>query len=80
MGEVVQLPTYGERLKRAASYERETKELHDGALKERNRLIVEAVDNGYPQNRAASDCTLSAPTITRILATPARWTGAPLAA
>lgn len=80
MGEVVQLPTYGDRLRRASAYERETKELHDSALKARNRLIVEAVDNGYPQNRAAGDCTLSAPTITRILATPARWIDAAQAA
>lgn len=70
MGEVVELPNYGARLARAAEYERDTREQHDRALAARNALIHEAVDHKYPQNAAARDTKLSAPTITRILSLP----------
>ena len=70
MGEVIQFPSYSDRLGRLSQRERDTKEAHQHALRARNRAIVEAVDEGHAQYRVARACNLKPASITRILALP----------
>lgn len=58
---------YGSRLKAAGDYARDCKRLYENALKARNDLVVEAVDNGYSGHQAARDIGCKQPHIIRIL-------------
>lgn len=70
MGDVVQFPTHRAKLVGLAARERDTRSAYVHALRARNRAIVEAVDEGYPQKRVAEACGLKPPSITRILSLP----------
>jgi hypothetical protein len=74
MGELVQFPSadnpYKARLEKAGAHERDTREAHQLALRARNELVHEAVDNGYLQAAIARDLRLSRPSVTRILSVP----------
>lgn len=73
MGDVIAFPrqeSWRDRLVKAATHERDLKEQHNLALKARNGLIHQAVDNGYPQSYIAHALGISRPSVTRILATP----------
>lgn len=59
---------YAERLKKAAATVAERKKAYQLALKQRNEIIVEAVDDGYPQTSAARNAGVKQPHITRIIA------------
>ncbi|NUR04294.1 MAG: hypothetical protein HOY79_49675 [Streptomyces sp.] len=71
MGKLIQFPTgdssYSARIAAAAAHERDTREAHLLALKGRNEVIREAVDNHHPQAAAARDAQLTPPSVTRIL-------------
>jgi hypothetical protein len=58
---------YGPRLKAAGQYVRDCKTLYENALKARNSLVVEAVDNGYSGHQASRDIECKQPHIVRIL-------------
>lgn len=58
---------YGPRLRAAGQYVRDCETLYRNALKARNSLIVESVDNGYSGHQAARDTVLKQPHIIRIL-------------
>lgn len=74
MGELVQFPgadnPYKARLEKAGAHERDTRAAHQLALRARNELVHEAVDNGYLQAAIARDLHISRPSVTRILAMP----------
>lgn len=70
MGEVLQFPGHGPRLRALSQRERDTKEAHTAALRARNEAIVEADDDDYAQFRIARDCELSTSSITRVLGQP----------
>ncbi len=59
---------YGERLRAAARYLDDCETLYRNALRARNALVVEAVDNGYSGHQAARDINRKQPHIVRILA------------
>lgn len=65
MGKVVE--GYGPRLKAAGQYVRDCRELYENALRARNGLVVEAVDNGYSGHQVARDIECKQPHIIRIL-------------
>lgn len=73
MGDVLQFPTHKARLVGLSDRERDTRDAHRHALRARNRAIVEAVDDGYAQNRVAADCGMKPSSITRILALPSNY-------
>jgi hypothetical protein len=58
---------YGDQIKSAGQYVRDCKDLYRNALAARNRLIVEAVDQGYAGHQAARDAQVKQPHIIRIL-------------
>lgn len=58
---------YGERIRSTAQYVRDCRELYVNALKARNSVIVEAVDQGYSGHQAARDAQVKQPHIIRIL-------------
>lgn len=60
---------YGEQIRGAAEYVADCRERYRNALEQRNRLIVEAVDNGYSGHQAARDAQVKQPHIIRILST-----------
>ncbi len=62
------IPGYAERLQKAAQTVQERKEAYKLALRQRNEIIVEAVDDGYPQSAAAKNAGVRQPHITRIIA------------
>lgn len=74
MGDLIQFPgadnPFRARLEKAGSHERDTRDAHRLALKARNELVHEAVDNGYPQAAVARDLNMSRPSVTRILSMP----------
>lgn len=67
MGTPVQIDGYGKRLQDAGQYVRDCLTLYKNALRSRNAIIVEAVDNGYAGHQAARDTQLKQPHIIRIL-------------
>jgi DNA-binding phage protein len=67
MADVTPVEGYGPQLQRAADYVRDCLELYKKALTARNRVIVEAVDNGYAGHQAARDTGLKQPHIIRII-------------
>lgn len=74
MGDLVQFPgvdnAFTVRLEKAGEHVRDTDEAHRLALRARNELVHEAIDNGYPQRAAARALKMSPPSVTRILARP----------
>lgn len=67
MGTPVQIDGYGKRIQDAGQYVRDCLTLYKNALKTRNEIIVEAVDNGYAGHAAARDAKVKQPHIIRIL-------------
>jgi hypothetical protein len=67
MGPTVQLDGYSKRIREAGQYVRDCRELYKNALKARNSVIVEAVDQGYAGHAAARDAEVKQPHIIRIL-------------
>ena len=67
MGTPVEVGNYGPRIKDAGQYVRDCLTLYKNALNVRNKLIVEAVDNGYAGHQAARDAEVKQPHIIRIL-------------
>jgi hypothetical protein len=61
------IPALGDRLRAAADYVRDCHGLYKAALEERNALIVQAIDAGYPGHQAARDTQLKQPHIIRIV-------------
>ena len=71
MGDVIHFPgDHAARLRELSQRERESKDAHTHDLRARNLAIIEAIKDKYPQNRAARDCGLKPPSITRILGLP----------
>lgn len=68
MSEAQPIPGYAERLQEAARVVAERKEAYRLALRQRNMIIVEAVDDGYPQSAAAENARIRQPHVTRIIA------------
>jgi hypothetical protein len=58
---------YGPRLQAAGAYVDDCYPLWKNALKARNALVVEAIDNGYSGHQAARDIDKKQPHIVRIL-------------
>lgn len=58
---------YGEQIRAAAAYVEDARTMYQCALAARNRIIVEAVDNGYSGHQAARDAGVKQPHIVRIL-------------
>lgn len=67
MGTPVQIDGYGPRIREAGQYVRDCRELYKNALRARNSVIVEALDNGYTGHQAARDAEVKQPHIIRIL-------------
>jgi predicted metalloendopeptidase len=59
---------YADRLKSAANAVAEAKERWKKALQQRNEIIAEAVDNGFPQSAAARHAKVSQPHVVRVMA------------
>lgn len=70
VGDVLQFPTHKARLVGLSQRERDSRQAWTHDLRARNAAIVEAVEDGYAQNRVAADCGLKPSSITRILALP----------
>lgn len=62
------IPGYAERLKGAASAVAEAKERWKMAIRQRNEIIADAVDSGFPQSAAAKNAKVSQPHIVRVMA------------
>lgn len=58
---------YGPRLQAAGQYAEDCYQQWKNALKARNTLVVEAIDNGYSGHQAARDIKRKQPHIIRIL-------------
>jgi hypothetical protein len=67
MTAAVEVGNYGPRIREAGQYVRDCKALYQNALRARNILIVEAVDQGYAGHQAARDAQVKQPHIIRIL-------------
>jgi hypothetical protein len=67
MPKVVEIEGYQKRLKAAGQYARDCRLQYKNALRARNALIVEAIDDGYTGHQAARDTELKQPHIIRIL-------------
>lgn len=67
MGTPVQVDGYSARLQEAGAYADDCYLRWKNALKVRNALVVEAVDNGHPGHQAARDIKRKQPHIIRIL-------------
>ncbi|MFJ3540381.1 hypothetical protein ACIPQA_33680 [Streptomyces sp. NPDC090109] len=67
MTTAVEVGNYGPRIREAGQYVRDCLELYKNALRARNTLIVEAVDQGYAGHQAARDAQVKQPHIIRIL-------------
>jgi hypothetical protein len=67
MGKVLQVEDYGARLRAAGQYADDCRELWKNALRARNALVVEAVDNGYAGHQVARDINKKQPHVIRIL-------------
>lgn len=67
MAKAVQVEGYSKRIEAAGQYVRDCRDLYKNALKARNKLIVEAIDNGHGGHQAARDAQVKQPHIIRIL-------------
>ena len=59
---------YADRLSGAATAVSEAKERWKMAIQQRNEIIAEAVDHGFPQNAAAKHAHVSQPHVVRVMA------------
>lgn len=78
MGQVVRFPGESDewrvRLEKAGAHERDTRQAYQLALRGRNELVHQAIDDGYPQSAAARALHISRPSVTRILSMPPEQT------
>jgi hypothetical protein len=63
------IETYGPRLQEAGRYADDCYTQWKNALKARNALVVEAIDNGYSGHQTARDINRKQPHVIRILST-----------
>ncbi|MBK3534492.1 MULTISPECIES: hypothetical protein [unclassified Streptomyces] len=68
MAAIALVTGYAERLKAAADAVAEDKERWKLSIKQRNEIIAEAVDAGYPQAAAAKSAKVSQPHVVRVMA------------
>lgn len=61
------LQGYSARLKAARQHVEDTKAAWKLAIRQRNELVIEAVDNGHAGTNAARDAGLSQPHVVRIM-------------
>jgi len=71
VGDLLHFPKHAPKLRALSERERDSKAIHRHDLLMRNRAIVEAVEDGDPQNQVAKVCGLKPSSITRILGLPA---------
>jgi predicted metalloendopeptidase len=62
------IPGYAERLKSAAAVVSEAKERWKKSIQQRNEIIAEAVDAGFPQSATAKAAKVSQPHVVRVMA------------
>jgi hypothetical protein len=68
MSQAQPIPGYADRLQAAAQAVRDRKDAWKLAISQRNEIIAEAVDNGYPQAAAARNGGVSQPHVVRVMA------------
>lgn len=68
MSQAQPIQGYAERLRAAAQTVTDRKDAWKHAIQQRNEIIAEAVDNGYPQAAAAKNGGVSQPHVVRVMA------------
>lgn len=68
MSQAQPIQGYADRLKAAAEEVNDRKSAWKTAIQQRNEIIAEAVDHGFPQSAAAKNAGVSQPHVVRVMA------------